>query len=212
MFFGLILYQNWAPSVQEQPFRHCASTALTVSVSGPLYGPRQPVCCLFASSMGRLYLFCVYLLLVSQRMLGRMNCEFIHGRGLKPVRIDTPPGCCLIVFFCHIKQIKVRHLRRRQSATSRAAHYDSSAQFLKRLFFIRNLGCHFFNYKVLQLCIFCARRCYHESSCEGPCKGRKIFRGRQGLRRSRGLPRMWEHENQCLSCSISCVRRRAGLC
>ena len=121
--------------VQEQPFCHCASEALPVSVSGPLYGPRQPVCCLFASSIGRLYLFCVYLLRVSQRKLGRMNCEFIPGRGVKPVRMDTPPGCRLIVFFCHIKQIKVRRLCRRQSATSRAAHYNSSAQFIKRLYF-----------------------------------------------------------------------------
>ena len=121
--------------VQEQAFCQCASTALTVSVSGPLYGPRQPVCCLFAPSIGRLYLFCVYLLLVSQRKLGQMNCDFIPGRGVKPVRMDTPPGCRLIVFFCHIKQIKVRRLGRRQSATSRAAHNDSSVQFIERPYF-----------------------------------------------------------------------------
>ena len=38
-------------------------------------------------------------------------------------------------FFCHIKQIKVRRLRKRQSATSRAAQDDSSAQLRKRLYF-----------------------------------------------------------------------------
>ena len=149
--------------VQEQPFCHCASTTLTVSVSGPLYGPRQPVCSLFATSIGRLNLFCVYLLIVSQRKLGPMNCEFIPGRGVKPVRMDTPPGCRLIVFFCHIKQIKVRRLRRRQSATSRAAHYDSSAQFIKRLYFYEFWVAIFFNYKVLQLCILL---CSQVLSCE----------------------------------------------
>ena len=176
------MYVFWSNSilklghlVQEQPFCHCASTALTVSVSCPLYGPRQPVCCLFASSIGRLYLFCVYLLLVSQRELGRMNCEFIPGRGVKPVRMDTPPGCRLIVFF---------------------------------------LSCKAAIFSIIKFSTFvycCARRCCHVSSCGGPCKGRKIIRRRQGLRRSRGLPRTWENENQCLSCSIYRVRRRAGL-
>ena len=144
--------------VQEQPFCHCAFTALTVSVSGRLYGPRHPVCCLFATSIGRLYLFCVYLLLVSQSKLGRMNCEFIPGRGVKPVRMDTPPGCRLIVFFCHIKQIKVRRLRRRQSATSCAAHYDSSAQLIKRLYFYEFWVAIFLIIKFSTFVYCCARR------------------------------------------------------
>ena len=114
-------------------------------------------------------------------------------------------------FFCHIKQIKVRRVRRRQSATSRAAHYDSSAQFIKRLYFYEFWVAIFLIIKFSSFVYCCARRCYHVSSCGGPCKGRKIIRGRQGLRRSRGLPRTWEHENQCLSCSIHRVRRRAGL-
>ena len=84
-------------------------------------------------------------------------------RDLKPVRMDTPPGCRLIVFFCHIKQIKVRRLRRRQSATSRAAHYDSSAQFIKRLYFYEFWVAIFFNHKVLQLCILL---CSQVLSCE----------------------------------------------
>ena len=179
--------------VQEQPFCHCASTPLTVSVSDPLYGPRQPVCCLFASSIGRLYLFCVYLLPISQRKLGRMNCEFIPGRGVKPVHMDTPPGCCLIVFFCHIKQIKVRRLRRRQSATSHAAHYESSAQFIKRLYLYEFWVAIFLIIKFSRFVYCCAPRCYHVSSCGGPCKGRKNICGRQGLRRSRRLPGTWEH-------------------
>ena len=114
-------------------------------------------------------------------------------------------------FFCHIKQIKVRLVRRRQSATGRDAHYDSSAQFIKRLYFYEFWVAIFLIVKFSSFVYCCARRCYHASSCGGPCKGRKIIRGRQGLRRSRGLPRTWEHENQCLSCSIYRVRRRAGL-
>ena len=123
-----------------------------------------PACLLFVCVVGRsLISFCVYLLLFSQRKLGRMNSEFIPGRGVKPVRMDTPPSCRLIVFFCHIKQIKVRRLRRRQSATSRAAHYDSSAQFIKRLYFYEFWVAIFFNHKVLQLCILL---CSQVLSCE----------------------------------------------
>ena len=114
-------------------------------------------------------------------------------------------------FFCHIKQIKVRRVRRRQSATSRAAHYDSSAQFIKRLYFYEFWVAIFLIIKFSSFVYCFARRCYHVSSCGGPCKGRKIICGRQGLRRSRGLPGTWEHENQCLSCSVYRVRRRAGL-
>ena len=149
--------------VQEQPFCHCASSALTVLVSGRLYGPRQPVCCLFATSIGRLHLCCVYLLLVSQRKLGRLNCEFIPGRGVKPVRMDTPPRCRLIVFLLSYKADKgASPSQATERNKSRCALRQLSTVY-KEALFLRILGCHFFNFKVLQLCIL---MCSQVLSCD----------------------------------------------